>query len=262
MLLSVRRIVQLRPIVASLSNTNRLIVATQSNFDVKTHTPFVVDTQLQFVRQYAKSKDKKTEKARNKGFRTFQMSVDDLNEVVNIAAYNEQLQKTLDKMQDDFIQNLSLRSTTGALDALKVKVDGKVHELHELAQISRKNPKTIILNMIAFPQTIPAVLQALQTSGMNLNPQQEGTTLFVPVPKITKEFRENLAKNAKAVFIKYRDAIKAIQNESIRKVKKNTEISDDVSRSVQGQLVSIADEFVAKAEKMLAAKQKELLGGS
>lgn len=61
--------------------------------------------------------------------------------------------------------------------------DGKEHTLQELAQIVRKSPKTIVINMTVFPQAIPAVLKAIEKSGMNLNPQQDGTTLFVPIPR-------------------------------------------------------------------------------
>lgn len=62
-------------------------------------------------------------------------------------------------------------------------MDGKDHTLQELAQIVRTNPKTVILKMAIFPQAIPAVIQALQKSGMNLNPQQDGTSIYIPVPK-------------------------------------------------------------------------------
>jgi ribosome recycling factor len=72
---------------------------------------------------------------------------------------------------------------TGSIETLPVSLEGKEYELQELAQIVRKNPKTIIINMSAFPQAMPAALQSLQKSGMNLNPQQDGTTLFIPIPK-------------------------------------------------------------------------------
>lgn len=64
-----------------------------------------------------------------------------------------------------------------------MNVDGTDHTLQELAQIVRKNPKTVVINMAVFPQAIPAALKAIANSGLNLNPQQEGTTLYVPVPK-------------------------------------------------------------------------------
>lgn len=213
-------------------------------------------------RNYAKGKDKAKIKARDKGvkFAKVQLTNDQLNEIIDLDHLNGQMNKALDTMKLEFIQNLSLRSTTGSIETLRVSVDGQDHELQELAQIVRKNPKTIVVNMASFPQTIPATLTALQKSGMNLNPQQDGTTIFIPVPKITKEHRENLSKNAKTLFIKCRDTIKDAQNQVIRKLKRQTDISQDENHSIQGHVIEIADEFIVQAERLLEVKQKELVG--
>lgn len=215
--------------------------------------------QFESVRCYAKGKQK--EKARNKGvkFATYKLPEDKLNEILNVDQYRKKLQRALDTLQADYIKQLSLRSTTGSIETVKVKMDSEEHELQDIAQIIRKNPKTIVIDMIAFPQMIQAALQALQKSGLNVNPQQEGTTIYVPVPKVTKEHRTNLAKNAKTLFIKCRDQIKDAQNEVIRKVKNNTEISQDDNHAVQGQLTEMANEYVTQAEKIFDIKQNELL---
>lgn len=71
----------------------------------------------------------------------------------------------------------------GSVESLQINFEGKDYTLEELAQVVRKNPKTIVINMVSFPQAIPAVIQALSKSGMNLNPQQDGTSLYIPVPK-------------------------------------------------------------------------------
>lgn len=214
------------------------------------------------VRQYAKGKDKMKERSRDKGYKfaKIEFNDDQLREFFNLDGYTGQLEKCIDTMRNEFIKNLSLRSTTGSIETLKIKVDGKDHELQELAQIIRKNPKIIVINMVAFPQTIPVALQAIQKSGMNLNPQQDGTTIYIPVPKITKEHRENLSKNAKTLFFKCRDSIKDAQNGVVKKVKNQTELSTDESFSIQGQVVGIADKYIREAEDMLEVKQKELLG--
>ncbi|KAG4076506.1 hypothetical protein HA402_005969 [Bradysia odoriphaga] len=95
---------------------------------------------------------------------------------------------------------------------------------------------------------------------MNLSPQQDGTTIFIPVPKITKEHRENLSKNAKTLFIKCRDSIKDAQNSVVKKLKNQKDISQDDNFSIQGQVVSIAEKYIAEAEDILEVKQKELQG--
>ncbi|EDW73594.1 uncharacterized protein Dwil_GK17631 [Drosophila willistoni] len=216
-------------------------------------------TPLVLMRGYAKGKDKK--KAKKGQPNKVEINEQQLREIINLDQLNTQMEKSVQQMKDDFIKHLSLRSTSGAIDSLRIKVDGNVHELQELAQISRKNPKTIIINMIAFPQTIPDVLRAIEKSGMNLNPQQDGTTLFIPIPKVTKEHREHLSKNAKALYIKYRDAIRQVQNDHIRKLKKQADdIGKDDAFKAQNQVTAIADKYIAEADKLLATKQKELLG--
>lgn len=211
------------------------------------------------ARNYAKGKDKKKEKGKKPV--KVEIHEEQLQEIINVEQLNNHMQKSLNLMKEEFTKHLSIRSTTGAIETLKVTVDGKDFELQELGQITRKNPKTIVINMIGFPQTIPQVLQTLQKSGMNLNPQQDGTTIFIPVPKVTKEHRENLAKNAKTLFIKCRDSIKDTQNTFVKKVKKHQEISIDLNHQVQNQITAIAENYIQEAEKMLTSKQNELLGG-
>lgn len=219
----------------------------------------IVQPQWDTVRGYAKGKQK--EKARGKGvkFVTYKLPEEQLNAIVNVNKYEKQLQHALDVLQTDYVKHLSLRSTTGSIETVKVKVDGEEHELQDIAQVIRKNPKTIVIDMIAFPQMIPAALQALEKSGLNVNPQQEGTTVYIPIPKVTKEHRTSLAKNAKSLFIKCRDQIKDAQNEMIKKVKNNTQVSEDDGHAAQNQLTEMANTFVAQAEKILETKQNELL---
>lgn len=212
---------------------------------------------LQLSRNYAKGKDKGKDKSKKSA--KVEVNEDQLGTVVNLEKLKSQMEKSLATMKDEFIKNLSLRSSTGAIETLKVNVEGKEYELQELGQVIRKNPKTIVINLLGFPQLIPQVLTALNKSGMNLNPQQDGTTIFIPVPKITKEHRENLAKSAKALFIKCRDGVKDAQNNQLKKLKGNKEISSDLNHQMQSQIISIAEDYVAEADKLLQTKQNELL---
>ncbi|KAJ8876783.1 hypothetical protein PR048_021230 [Dryococelus australis] len=212
-----------------------------------------------------------------------------------------------DTPPEALVLSSSSSASVSSLESLPVEFEGKEYTLQELAQIVRKNPKTIVVNMAVFPQAIPAVLQAIQKSGMNLNPQQDKTTLYIPVPKngykkleivklifyrVTREHRENLAKNAKTLFIKCRDSIKDVQNKYVKSVKSNSKISEDLSHSCQeqvslvvivfcfcgmlvvrdistievlflcsfAQIFAVADQYIQTAEKILEEKQSELLG--
>uniref|UniRef100_A0A182N7G1 Ribosome-recycling factor, mitochondrial n=1 Tax=Anopheles dirus TaxID=7168 RepID=A0A182N7G1_9DIPT len=217
-----------------------------------------ITTTTQCVRYYAKGKDKKKDK---KGAPAkVKINDEQLGNLIDLDALRTQLDKSLGAMKDDYVKHLSLRSTTGSIETLRITYEGKDYQLQELGQVVRKNPKTIVVNLVSFPQTIPVVLQAIQRSGMNLNPQQDGTTLFIPVPKVTREHREGLAKNAKVLFVKCRDRIKDAQNQTIKKLKKQPNVSEDEAFQAQTQITAIADGFVKEAEKLMEQKQAELLG--
>ncbi|XP_068628326.1 ribosome-recycling factor, mitochondrial [Battus philenor] len=220
----------------------------------------IITTPLNFpiIRNYAKNKDKGKDK-KGKGAKV------DINpammaEVVAVDKIQDRCKAAIEKMKDDFAKNLSLRSTTGSIESLQVKFDGKEYELQELAQIVRKNPKTIVINFSSFPQVIPDALKAINNSGLNLNPQQDGTTLYVPVPKVTKEHREALAKNAKALYIKCRDTVKDVQNDFIKKVKKQTGLSEDLAFNVSKQITALCDEYQNEAKSIYETKHTELVG--
>lgn len=250
---SVRNLARLVPALRCISSESVVLQSVAQGIVRKQlEAPF-----LHQNRNYAKGKDKGKDKSKKAA--KVEINEEQLAAVVNLEKLKTQLDKSLTTMKDEFVKNLSLRSTTGAIETLKVNADGKDYLLQEIGQVIRKNPKTIVINLLGFPQLIPQVLVALNKSGMNLNPQQDGTTVFVPVPKITKEHRENLAKSAKALFIKCRDSIKDVQNGHIKKLKGNKEISTDLNHQLQNQVTAIADGYIVEAEKLMHTKQTELL---
>ncbi|KRT84809.1 hypothetical protein AMK59_2642, partial [Oryctes borbonicus] len=202
------------------------------------------------TRGYAKSKDKKKEKGKSK----VQINENQLSELVNVETLRTQFQRPIETLKEEFVKNLSIRTVVGSLESLTVNLDGKDYTLQELGQIVRKNPTTTVVNMSVFPQAIPAVIKAIQKSGMNLNPQQDGTTLYIPIPKVTKEHRENLAKSAKQLFIKCRDNIKDAQNKHIKGLKKTPNISEDIVKQTEQQIIALADSYINEAQIIYNSK--------
>ncbi|XP_050542427.1 ribosome-recycling factor, mitochondrial [Daktulosphaira vitifoliae] len=208
------------------------------------------------VRSYAKSKDKKREKGQKN------ISIDEnlLSQYLKYNSLKSEMEKAVSNLKNNYVKNLSLRSSTGALEALPVTFEDDEYALQDLAQIIRKNSKTIVLNMASFPLAIPAVLESLKNSGMNLNPQQDKTSIFIPIPKVTKEHRENLIKGSKALFVKCRDNIKDIQNKTIKILKDNNELSSDLVHNLQNQITILADNYILEAQRIMEEKQNELKG--
>jgi ribosome recycling factor len=64
-----------------------------------------------------------------------------------------------------------------------IPFEGENYPLQEIVTVGRKSPQMMVVNLAALPQVIPSVLKAIRECGMGLNPQQDGTTIYIAVPK-------------------------------------------------------------------------------
>lgn len=217
-------------------------------------------------RFYAKGKKEKKDKANKKekgGKKTSQprveVSQEELNRVINYDKYKQQMQMIVENLKREYIEQLSIRSSVGALDRIPVETaDGKF-PLIQIAQIVQKNPNLMIVNCTMAPQYVGDVKKAIMGSGMNLNPQQDGTSLFIPIPKVTREHRENLAKNAKMLCDKSKDKLRDMHNRFLKDLKKQKEESSDLIHNIQETLQQSYTDYTKEAEALMAMKQKDLL---
>lgn len=187
------------------------------------------------------------------------LNEDEMMQVIDVNTLQDQLQSVLEKLKKDYTDHLSIRTASGSIENIEVDIENDKYPLNQIAQIFRKSPHLVVVNLVSFPEAMKPALQAIKDSGMNLNPQQDGTTIFVPLPKVTKEHRDNLVKNAKVMFNKAKDDIRNIQNKFIREAKKQTDLSEDLIFNCQQQIKAMTDDIIAEGENMLKHKQKELV---
>lgn len=104
------------------------------------------------------------------------------------------------------------------------------------------------------------VKTAILTSGLNVNPQQEGTTFYVPVPRVTREHREMLVKNAKSLCEKTKERLRHIQNNYDRELKKGKQThSEDLIYNLHETVLATTKTYSEKAHEIMETKQQELL---
>ncbi|KAG8041852.1 hypothetical protein G9C98_007156 [Cotesia typhae] len=178
-------------------------------------------------------KKKKVEKAQR-------IDLLEARQMIDVDKYTSQLDYALEELKSSFVKHLTLRSSVGAIEQVTVHFEGEDYMLQDLTQIVHK-PKVVVVNVTSFPQAIPQILDALSKSG------------------VTKEYREGMAKNAKALFVKCRDNIKDVRNREFKNLKKVPSINEDQMRRVQSQLEALCDKYIKQADGILETKQKELL---
>lgn len=211
------------------------------------------------VRHFATKKAK----AKGKGQPQARVSINTalVEDIINLEEVDEDMRSVVEALKDNFNKTLNIRTAPGSLDHITVvTADGKL-ALNQIGQISMKSPHMILVNMASFPECTAAAIKAIRESGMNLNPEVEGTLIRVPIPKVTREHREMLIKLAKHNTNKAKENLRKVRTNAMNKLKKSKDkTSEDTIRLIEKQISQMADDTVADLDRHLAAKTKELLG--
>ncbi|XP_004613404.1 ribosome-recycling factor, mitochondrial isoform X1 [Sorex araneus] len=184
-----------------------------------------------------------------------------VEDIISLEEVDGEMKSVMEALKDNFNKTVNIRTSPGSLDHITVvTADGKL-ALNQIGQISMKSPQLILVNMASFPECTAAAIKAIRESGMNLNPEVEGTLIRVPIPKVTREHREMLVKLAKQSTNKAKESLRRVRANAINKLKKSKDkVSEDTLRLIEKQISQMADDIVAELDRHLAVKTKELLG--
>jgi len=209
----------------------------------------------------ASTGDKKG-KGKGKGGGSMTLSAEELDGILDVEAYQSDMDRLTNSLQEKFIHTLSVRTSQGVFDNLQVKTEDGTFSLIQIAQVIQKSPQMIIIDATLSPMYLKDVKEALVNSGLNINPQQEKATFYVQVPQVTKEHRQKLAKNAKTLCEASKKDIRTIFSKYSKKINSSKEgRSEDIVKAAANMAKEMMDQTVARMEDMTAAKQKELLQG-
>ncbi|KAF9285343.1 hypothetical protein BGZ68_003946 [Mortierella alpina] len=166
----------------------------------------------------------------------------------------------LERLKKDFTTMRAGTANPAILDPVMVKLEGKMVPLRDLAQVSIKDAKTLMVNVNDNELTAP-IERAIREAGLNLNPIADNKAVRVPVPKPTKEFRESLTKMASASTEKAKTIIRKLRQDGMKDLKKDLKagMSEDENYNLEKKAQTLHDKYIKDAEDALKAKTKEIM---
>lgn len=170
------------------------------------------------------------------------------------------MQKAVAALQKELVSLRAGRATPALLDRVQVEYYGAMTPLNQLANINVPDPRTLLIQPWD-KSSLGAIEKAILKSELGLTPTSDGTMIRLTIPPLTEERRLELVKMTKKYGEDAKVAIRNIRrdsNESIKKMEK-TEISEDESRRHQDDIQKSTDKYIAEVDKVLAAKEKEIM---
>jgi ribosome recycling factor len=168
------------------------------------------------------------------------------------------MQKALESSQREFGSIRSGKATTSLLDTVRVDAYGSSMPISQVATVAAPEPRMLTVTPYDKSQT-SAIERAIRDSDLGLNPASQGNLIRVPLPALNEERRRELVKIVHKLAEEGRIAIRHARTDARDRAKKLEKVSEDEKKHAERDLQKLHDEFMAKLEESLAAKESDIM---
>jgi ribosome recycling factor len=154
------------------------------------------------------------------------------------------------------------RASVNILDTVHVEAYGSAVPLNQVASLSIPEPSLIVAQPFD-PSLMGAVEKAIRSANLGLNPANDGKVVRIPVPPLTEERRKELSKLVHKFAEEGRNGVRQVRrdaNDKLKKLLKDSKISQDDERRSLEEVQKITDQHVALIDDVQKKKDTELLG--
>lgn len=182
--------------------------------------------------------------------------------IADIKKSTEQkMQKSIESFKHELSKVRTGRAHVGLLDHIQVDYYGSGMPINQVANITLVDARTIGVQPWE-KKMVPVVEKAIRESDLGLNPATQGDLIRVPMPALTEQRRKDLVKVLKGEGEDARVSVRSLRreaNDGLKKLLKDKAVSEDEERRAQDEVQKLTDRFVAEIEKLLTAKEAEIM---
>ena len=180
---------------------------------------------------------------------------------VEFKEYARRMDKALDHLQEEFGAVRAGRANAKVLDRITVEYYGSETPLNGVATISSPDARTLVISPWD-TKLLKDIQKAIQVSDLGINPQNDGRVIRLVFPQLTEDRRKELVKQVKKYAEDAKVAMRNIRRDGmdyVKKLKKNSEITEDDQKKAEKDLQDLLDKMIKKVDESTAAKEKELM---
>ncbi|WP_149453838.1 ribosome recycling factor [Pasteuria penetrans] len=170
------------------------------------------------------------------------------------------MEKALEALKRELSTLRSGRANPAMLDRVRVPCYGGESPLHHVATVSA--PEARLLVVQPFDRAmLPEIERSILKANLGLTPNDDGQTLRIPLPALSQERRQEMAKAARQMGEKSKVVLRGVRRDAIEEIKKSEKkgtLPEDSSRRAQESIQKLADGFKKDIEYIVDSKEKEI----
>ncbi len=178
-----------------------------------------------------------------------------------IADAKQRMDTTVETVRRELSTMRTGRASLAMLDGIRVDYYGAPTPLSQVGNLSIPDP-TLITIQPWDASLLPVIEKALRASDLDLNPQNDGKIIRIPIPSLTEERRKVLVKHAHKHAEEGRVAIRNVRrdvNDHLKRLLKDHEVSEDDEKHAIAEVQKLTDHHIAQVDDVLKKKEVEIL---
>ena len=171
------------------------------------------------------------------------------------------MKAAIEHLKEEYTAIRAGRANPAVLDKVTVDYYGSPTPINQVAAVSVTEARVILIQPWD-ASILGGIEKAIQKSDIGINPQNDGKVIRLAFPQLTEEHRRELTKDISKRGEEAKVAIRNVRRDfmdELKKMKKNSEITEDDLRDGEEQLQKITDDYVKQAETAAKKKEQEVL---
>ena len=173
----------------------------------------------------------------------------------------KKMRRALEILGQDFQKVRTGRANPAVLDGINVDYYGTPTPLSQVGNITVPDPQMIVITPWE-KKMLGDIKKEILKSDLGMTPQNDGNIIRLPVPALTEERRKEMVKQIKKMGEESKISFRNVRrdgNDKLKKMEKAKEISQDDLKLYTTKIQEVTDKYVAEADKVMAAKETELM---
>jgi ribosome recycling factor len=178
-----------------------------------------------------------------------------------ITDAKQRMEKTVDALRNDLVSIRAGRANPALFNRVQVEYYGALTPLNQLAGITTPEARLLIIQ--PYDKSIMSEIErAILKADLGLTPSNDGQVIRISIPPLTEERRKELVKQVKKAAEEAKVAVRNIRrdaNDSLKKVEKDGEITEDELKRLMDEVQRITDQTINKVDDVASNKEKEIM---
>ena len=177
-----------------------------------------------------------------------------------LDSLKESMQKSIEHLEKELMKIRAGKANPSMVSSVMVDYYGSMTPLPQIANVGTMDARTLTIQPWE-KSSLEPIERAIINSNLGLNPQNNGDMILINIPQLTEERRRDLVKQAKAEAEHAKVGIRNARkegNDEVKRLEKDG-LSEDLAKGVEETIQELTNEFGLKVDKILVAKEVDIM---